>query len=873
MHHKITLIIILCVFHITIYSQNLSKTIQLEKTSYLLKELIYELSNKHTIKLAYNTDLLKSKQSIQFNKKDIRLDLILNKVCDTYNLQFEKKNNQIVLAPKSNNGKISLSGYIYDEKTGESLPAASIVLFEAEYGCSSNNYGYYSFSIKPGIYNITVTYVGYKPFKTTVELYKDTVLAITIEPVSSELQEVIVSQEAVNSKTNRIEAGMERLTLKDIESIPAFLGEVDVLKGMQFLPGVQGVNDGISLLSVRGGSFDQNLVLLDEAPVYNPTHVLGFFSVFNPDVVQQAEIYKGYIPAKYGGRLSSTIDIRMREGNRNKMKIHANVNNYASRLAIESPLFNKKTSFILSGRYSYSSLTPNIIDELNSSGILSMPAFNNYSSETRIRFWDFNAKINHKLNKKNHLYLSTYSGSDYFHFPQFETNSSMKWGNTTGTLRWNHIYNTRLFSNTSLIFSNYNYSYKFLDNGFNYDWQANIKAQNLKTDFDWFINNKSKIFFGASINKHFFTPGIITPLYSSSSLSSYKLPELNGLEPSVYVSYKHSLTKLDVETGLRFNGFISYTDSSASNSTNSNFDLAPRLALLFHINEGNKLKFAYSKTFQYLHYLKSAAVGLPTDIWLPASKFIKPQNADQISCGYFADVYKNLFEFSTEFYYKKMNHIIDFLDNADLFMNPHVENEIASGTGTSYGAEFMLSKKRGLIKGNISYTLSKTEKQIEGINENEPYPFSFDNRHCINANINVKITDKWSFMSNFTYKSGAATTMVESFYFYEAIPFAVFSKRNGYRLPDYHNLDVAFTRKSNVKKNRKWVSELTFGVNNIYNRKNVFTVFLNHGADGASYQKYSENGYYYPYSYSEYGHMKFLYLFGAMPFISYSIKF
>lgn len=852
-----TMIVILAftLIHMRAFNQNLNDSIELKKQSYTLEALIFELENQHNLKFAYNSDILTTDVIIHVQNQRVCTKSLIELMSRTYNLKATIKKSQIILTPINTNSKVTISGCIYDYETGESLPAASIIINNLNIGCATNNYGFYSFSLNKGEYSISYSYMGYKTTTKSIKLHKNEFLPVYLNTHDLELKEVTINDNQANSKTNRIEVGMERLTMKDISALPAFLGEVDVLKGMQYLPGVQGINDGISLISVRGGTFDQNLILLDEAPVYNPTHVLGFFSVFNPDVVTQAEIYKGYIPSQFGGRLSSTIDIRMKEGNRNKLGVSASVNNYASRLTIETPLFNKNTSIIVAGRYSYPSLTPLIGQELNGT-ILFIPDLNNYSSGTKINFWDINAKINHKINSNNHLYFSTYSGHDYFYYPRFETNSSMEWGNTTATLRWNHIFNTGIFVNTSAIFSNYNYSYLFFDNGYNYNWKAGMQEINLKSDFEWYANTKNKFKFGVALNNHLFSPGQISPLDTISTLAKYKLEERYAFEPSLYISHKFSKNNIVIESGIRINGFVSTTAGNIEDSDNTFFNLAPRLALMYKLNNPSSLKLSYSRTYQYMHLLKNANIGLPTDIWLPSGKGIKPQNADQLSFGYFADLFQNKLEFSTETYYKKMNNIIDYLDNADLFLKENIESEIGSGKGISYGIEFMLSKKTGVFKGNVSYTLAKSEKTIEGINYNQPYPFSHDNRHCIDANVSIDFGKRWTFMSSFVYKSGAATTMIESYYFYEGIPFAIYSNRNGYRLPAYHKLDMAITKKSKEKEGRNWASELSFGVNNIYNRKNTFVVFLNKASN------LNLNG-----------PIKQLYLFGTIPFLSYAIKF
>ena len=439
----ISLFLILLFSAIRVFAQEeiLSKSIKLEKKNYQLTELIDYLETNFEVKFAYDSDIFKENKIINFSNETVKLEMLLEYICRCCKLNYKIFQGQILLYVKSKNDNATLNGYIIDSVTGEYLPAATIYIEEVKRGTISNNYGFFSICLPQGIYNIVSTFIGYNAISKEFVISEDRSVTIKLQPTRTEIEEITVTKDKNPTKTDRIEVGMERLSMEEISAIPAFLGEVDVLKGFQFLPGVQSVNDGISHINVRGGTFDQNLILLDEAPVYNPTHALGFFSVFNPDAVTQAELYKAYIPAQYGGRLSSVMDVRMKEGNRNKFSLSGNINLYASRLTLETPLFNNKTSLLFSGRYSYTSMVANLGSEL--SHIIYMPDFNYYSSSTKINFWDFNLKLNHRLNQKNHFYLSAYSGSDYFFYPPMNNKSSIEWGNSTGTFRWNHIHNSK----------------------------------------------------------------------------------------------------------------------------------------------------------------------------------------------------------------------------------------------------------------------------------------------------------------------------------------------------------------------------------------------------------------------------------------------
>lgn len=831
-----------------------SLNVELNNRYYKLNELIVYLETNYKIKFAYDTEILKNTKPIHFDRQSITLEKLLLVICKKENLGYKILSDQILLYIPKKVEKYTLSGYVIDSSSGESLPGASIFINGGKYGTTTNNYGFFSVSLTNKINRIDFSYVGYKSAYKEYKLSKNEFVTIKLCSDQTKIDEVVISKGKYSTKTKRIEAGLERLTMEEISSIPSCFGETDVVKGFQHAPGVQLVNDGISHISVRGGTFDQNLILLDEAPVYNPTHVLGFFSVFNPDAVIQAELYKGFIPAEFGGRISSVMNIRMKEGNRNKLSVKGNINLYVSRLTVESPVFSDKTSLLLSGRYSYTSFLINTIGEL--SGIVPMSFFNTHSQETKVNFWDFNAKINHKLNKKNQLYLSLYSGSDYFFYPQINNKSSIEWSNSTGTFRWNHIYNNKVFSNTNLIYSNYNYHYLFLDNGYNYDWEAKMSNWNIKTDFDYFLNSTNKFKFGFNIINRTFQPGKIESIDSASTRIDYKLNEKTAIEPSIYLSNIYRFRKFLIQSGLRLNAFFSNYEIENNQIGGSYINLAPRLAILYSINEAQSVKLAYTRTYQYMHLLNNANVGLPTDIWLPSDSKIKPQSADQFSIGYFKEFHKKQYEFSIETYFKRMHNIIDFVDNADLFLKESIEEEIRCGKGESKGVEIMLSKISGKFKGDVAYTLAKSEKKINEINNNKTYPFKHDNRHCLNINVNYALSKRWKVMSSFTYKSGATTTIAKGVFYWESVPFTHYSERNAYRLPAYHKMDVGFKRKNKEKPGRKWTSELSFGINNIYNRKNIFTISLDR-----------------EYGVAQNGKMKQLSLFGVMPYISYSFNF
>ncbi|HAH25065.1 MAG TPA: TonB-dependent receptor [Prolixibacteraceae bacterium] len=767
--------------------------------------------------------------------------------------------------------KHTLFGYIKDKASGESLIGATLSVNDKSIGTISNNYGFYSIAIPAGKQRIKCSYIGYQAFSKEIELISETNLNIDLEAKDSKLQEVVITASKNNKVTNN-EMGSQSLSILAIKQMPAVMGESDLVKSLQLLPGIQATNEGTTNLSVRGGSFDQNLFLLDDAPVYNPSHALGFFSVFNTDAIKSVKVYKASFPAQYGGRLSSIVDIHMKEGNSKELSASGGMGLIASRLTLEGPITKDKASFIVSGRYSYAGLTANGAGLLGQS--LGIKGLRDFNAHNEINFYDLNAKVNYKVNDKNHLFLSAYTGSDHFFYYAIDDNSSMDWGNITGTARWNHIFNSKLFANTMLIYSKYDYSYILKDDARHFKWLANLQEMDVKTDFDYFLNPNNSLKFGISLENHHYFPGKVEPRDATSITKPFTLDKQRAVITTAYLNNEQRISdKIGLDYGLRYSAFFLLGEStvysyspemekidsvSYSSGELVKFyqSLEPRFSFRYQLTENSSIKLSWSKTVQFQHLIGNSTVGLPSDVWIPASMYIKPQSANQIAIGYYRMLAHNQFECSIEAYYRRMYHIIDYRDNADLFLNPHVETQVLSGDGHSYGLEFYLEKKVGRMTGWLSYTLSKTDRQIDGINNNQAYPASYDKRHNLSLLLNYKLSATWSASSIFKFTSGGFATIPEGTFNYYGAAFNYYTNRNGYKLPSYHRLDLSFNYQSRKNENRSWKTEWNFGIYNVYDRKNIFALFIKQDND----QLYSSRAYK-------------MYLYGITPFATFNFKF
>jgi hypothetical protein len=751
----------------------------------------------------------------------------------------------LIQVPAFAQTKFTISGYIKDAANGEALIGATIYVKSLSTGVTTNVYGFYSITLAEGNYDVDVSYIGFATQSKTIALNENLRLDIELKGEGKQLEEVVVVSTKDEEGVKAMEMSTNRLDMKTILKMPAFLGEADVIKSLQQLPGVSTVGEGASGFNVRGGSVGQNLILLDEASVYNSSHMLGFFSVFNPDAVKDTKLYKGAIPAQFGGRISSLLDVRMKEGNNKNYEVNGGVGTIFSRAAVEGPLFKGDGSFIVAGRRSYADvLARPFVDVLQEGGALN--------------FYDLTGKANYNINSRNRIFVSGYTGRDKFFF---DKSQGFSWGNNTGTIRWNKIFNDRLFANFSGIFSQYDYSLQFGENDLdNFSWKSSIQNLTFKPTFSYFINTNNELSFGGELNYYSFEPANAFGT-SNGNRIDISLPEKYNLESALYLgNSQHLSSKLSVEYGIRYSYFAGYgpgtlytyndtipgarktpiTEETISKgettSTYQNFE--PRFSFKAELSEVSSFKASYTRMVQYLHLISNTTASNPLDVWTPTSNNIKPELADQWVLGYFRDFGKDrMFEFSVEAYYRKTQNQIDYIDGADLLINQYIEGDLLTGVGRAYGIEFYLQKKVGKFNGWVAYTLARTELKVDGINRNEWYAARFDQTHNLKVTGFYDINTRWSVSTNFTLVSGTPSTFPTSRYMVQGmlIPYNALNSRNNVRLPAYHRLDLSFRlegktvkRNGNARKNSDyWV----FGVYNLYARKNPFSIYFTQGTE------------------------------------------
>jgi hypothetical protein len=723
--------------------------------------------------------------------------------------------------------KFTLSGTLKDAATGEELIGASIMVQELSgVGVSANEYGFYSLTLPSGKYTLKTSYVGYQNQITSINLDKNQKLDILMQ-TGKQLTEVVVSAKKNDDNITRTQMGTEKLDIKEIAKLPVLFGEKDVLKTMQLMPGIKSAGEGNSGFYVRGGAADQNLILLDEAPVYNASHLLGFFSTFNSDAIKDATIIKGNSPAQYGGRLSSVLDVRMKEGNDKDYSVSGGIGIISSRLSIEGPIQKEKSSFMITGRRTY-------VDVF----LKATKDFKDYS----LYFYDFNAKANYRINEKNRIYASGYFGRDVLGLGDA---FGIDWGNKTGTLRWNSIVNQKLFSNTSLIYSDYNYNVQVSGGENTFNLNSEIKDWNLKQEFSYFPNTKNSLRFGLNSIYHTFKPSRFEG-ETEGTTNSKGDKERYIWENAVYASNIYSVnSKFSLDYGLRLSAssvigkgtFNIYekgvkTDSvvlASGEFGKTYFNLEPRLSMNYVLTENSSLKAGYARNTQSLHLLSNSTSSSPTDQWVGNTYNIKPEVADQYSIGYFRNFAENKYEFSVETYYKDMKNQVDYKNGADINTAPDVESELLYGKGRAYGLEFYLKKKTGRFTGWLSYTLSRTERKIEGINEGNWYVAKQDRTHDISLVGMYQLTPKWTVSSAFVFYTGNAVTFPSGKYNIGNNNIYYYTERNGYRMPNYHRLDLSVTYEKQRK--GRYQSSWNFGLYNAYGRENAYTISFEDNPD------------------------------------------
>ena len=710
--------------------------------------------------------------------------------------------------------QFTINGSVRDGESGETLIGANVILTgQRGTGAITNAYGFYSVSAAAGNYSMIVSFAGYAPDTIAVNLNRNLEIAVKLYKFKTQMDEVIVSSRKKNPNIARAVMGVQKISIDEIKNVPVLFGEKDILKTIQLLPGIKSAGEGNSGFYVRGGSADQNLVLLDEAVVYNASHLLGFFSTFNSDAIKDVTVFKGGMPAEYGGRLSSVIDVKMNDGNNKDFHVGGGIGLIASRLNVEGPIVKEKGSFIVSARRTYA----DVFLKLSSDSAL---------NNNTLYFYDINAKANYKLNDNNRIYLSAYTGRDNF---GFGSTFGIDYGNLTSTLRWNHIFNRRLFSNTSLIYSDYSYRIKIQAGNNDLLITSKIKDINLKQDLQYFINATSRLNFGVNVIRHNIVPGNVD-VSESSSFNDLELQKKYSLENAAYVSHEWSASRsLNITYGLRlsmFNAFgpgTFYTYNDDGDITDSVVKrsgeilktykyIEPRFAASWLLSPNESFKFSYTRNVQNLHLLSNSTGASPTDLWIGSSNNVKPRIADQISVGYFRNFKNNLYEFSAEAYYKQLQNEIDYKNGADLRANENIESLLLFGKGRAYGIELFAKKRYGRLNGWVGYTLSKTERQFTGINNGNWYNALQDRTHELSVVGIYQATKKWSFSATFVYYTGNAVTFPSGKYNVNGETVFLYTGRNEYRMPAYHRLDIAATLQG--KKTAKYESNWSFSIYN-----------------------------------------------------------
>ena len=720
---------------------------------------------------------------------------------------------------------VTLSGFVRDAVTGETL--TGVVIYRKDktnVAVTTNSYGYFSLSLSSGLYDFVIQYLGYKSKVIEVDLKDNTTTSIDMEAESISLTEVTITGEKNNHNVVSTNL-MTKMNVKEIQNIPVIFGEKDILKTIQLLPGISPVGEGNAGFYVRGGGADQNLILLDEAPVYNPSHLLGFFSTFTSEAIKDITVYKGGFPAEFGGRLSSVVDIKMNEGNNKEFHVSGGIGLISSRLAVEGPILKHKGSFMITARRTYADLFLKL---------LSRKGADSTASKTSLYFYDLNLKANYEFSVKDHVYFSSYIGRDNFNLG---SSLGLNWGNITATTRWNHIISNNIFSNTSLIFSRYSYNFSVAVGSTTMNVLSEIKDWNLKEDFHYYLNSNNLIKFGFNSIYHTFVPSKV----DSSTLFRVKpMDNRYALENAFYISNDQTISKhLKATYGLRYSLFSSigpgtiYTYNDVSEIVdsvsypkgkifNTFAGFEPRLLLNYIINDSSSIKTSYARTRQYIHLLSNTTSSTPFDLWVPSNVNILPEIADQYTLGYFRNFKNNMFETSVELYYKTLQNQIDYRNGANLILNNKVEAQLVFGKGLSYGAEFYVRKKYGKLTGWVSYTLSKTQRQFNDINAGNTFLAKQDRPSNIAIVGMYEIKPRLNFSATWIYYNGNAVTFPSGRYVVDGNVVPYYTSRNGYRMPDYHRLDIGLTW-TNVK-TKKVETSWNFSIYNVYARENAYAI-------------------------------------------------
>ena len=768
--------------------------------------------------------------------------------------------------------KVTLSGYVTDQESNETLIGVNVIFPEIQSGAITNDYGFYSITVPKGVYTIKISYLGYESLQEEIQLEKIIVENFKLTPEAEILDEVVVEENVEQLNLKSPQMSVNNLAIQTIKNIPAALGEVDIIKSITLLPGVTSAGEGASGFNVRGGAADQNLILLDEAIIFNSSHLFGFFSVFNPDAIKDIRLYKGGIPSNYGGRVSSVLNIYQKDGNSNAFKGQGGIGLISSRLLLEGPIEKEKTSFLIGGRSSYAHLFIPLVES---------------ASNNKAYFYDLNTKLSYKLNKNNSIYLSGYFGRDIFDISNL---FNVGFGNSVANFRWNHLFSNKLFSNLSLIYSNYDYT---LDFGLaNFDWNLGIRNFNLKYDFKHYLNEKLKLEYGINSIYYKFDPGLIQPTSTESGIQTNKLTDKFAFENSLYGSVSIQLNnKVNLQVGSRFSSFLRLgqkfntylndtplifnNDLKIYESANpigtetyskgevikTFFNLEPRFALAYQTASDRSVKISYNRMVQYLHLISNTNSPTPIDVWAPSGKFIEPQLLDQIAVGVFKTFQNNRYNLEVEGFYKFIENRLDYVDGAELIANDAIEQVLLNGTARAKGIEVLFRKNEGKITGWLAYTLSRSEQktpgrtpQETGINNGNWYVTPYDKTHDLSLILNYALNKKWDLNANFLYQTGQPTTYPSAQYQFSGFSIANYEARNSSRLPNYHRFDLSAVY--NPKKpNKLFSGQWVFGIYNLYNRQNAASIRFQNNIESGQNEAIR------------------LSIFGIIPSITYNFKF
>lgn len=736
--------------------------------------------------------------------------------------------------------KFTLSGYVRDSLSGETLIGATVSVNGHGKGIVSNQFGFYSITLPRGTYPVMVTFAGYQAVETEINLTRNIEQSfyLSAKPV---LQEVIVSARRRDGNVTNAQMGKIDLSITQVKSLPVLLGETDLLKTLQLLPGVRNAGEGNTGLYVRGGGPDQNLILLDDAIVYNTGHLFGFFSIFNSDAIKNISLIKGGMPAQYGGRLSSVLDVAMKEGNLNKFEVEGGIGAIASRLSIQGPIKKNKSSFIISGRRTY-------IDLLVKPFIKSNSDF--YGSG--YYFYDFNAKVNYIFSDKDRLYASGYLGRDVFTYRNARRvfKADIPWGNSTATLRWNHVFNRKLFANTTLVYNDYAFSFGATQNDFNIKLASGIHDWNAKTDLDFYPSTQHKVRFGAAFTYHTFTPNVLSGNQGDNQFTPNNAMRKYAGESGIYLQDDWDISdRIKINAGLRYSRFVQLgpykifaTDINGNKADSISYGrnkpvkayggFEPRFTLRYAINDETSLKAGVTRNLQYIHLVSNAGSTLPTDLWVPSTYRVKPQESWQYAAGFFKNFNNNMLETSLEVYYKQMNNQIEYREGYTPSLKDP-ETDFVFGKGWSYGTELFLNKTKGRLTGWIGYTLSWTWRKFDTLNEGLKYPSKYDRRHDLSVVATYQLNKKWKLSGVFVYGSGNAVSLPERFYVIGGILTQEYSRINQYRLAPYHRMDISAIYTPRTRPDARFKTNWVFSVYNVYSRLNPYFIYFSQ--DGSPY--------------------------------------